>query len=151
MRGYEKNTVDLYHEELSKQREKNEKKVQKFKQSEEKKRKKELKRLEKFEDREFARKNKLSRESRYNLPKNDIISKYILITYKISIATMLFITITYFIYSLIRKKISVFNSVLFTFMMFGFILSVTIQKKKEKRISFIITSILCILWMLLHL
>lgn len=143
--------VDLYHDELSKQEEKEKKKIEKFKKKEERKKRKEEKKLEKKEDREFARRQKMSRESRYNQINENKLDILLPKIYKISIIVILFFTLTYFLYSIIKGQIHFFNSILFTLIILGFILTSTIQKKKERKIVSIITCILLILWMLLHL
>lgn len=144
-------TVDLYHDELTKLEEKERKKIEKFKKQEEKKKRRREKKLEKKENKEFARRQKMSREARYNQTKENSLDTLLPNIYKITILITLFITLSYFLYSLIKKQIYIFNSILFTLIIFGFILTSAIQKKKERKISSIITCILCILWMLLHL
>ena len=141
--------VDLYHDELTKLEEKERKKIEKFKKKEERKKQREEKKLEKKEDKEFARRQKMSRVSKYN--QENKIDSLIPNVYKKTIFITIFITLTYFLYSLMKRQIYVFNSILFTLMMIGFILTSTIQKKKERKIVSIITCILSILWMLLHL
>lgn len=141
--------VDLYHDELTKLEEKERKKIEKFKKKEERKKKREEKKLEKKEDKEFARRQKMSRVSKYS--QENKIDTLIPDIYKKVILATIFITLTYFLYSLIKRQIYIFNSILFTLMMIGFILTSTIQKKKERKIVSIITCILSILWMLLHL
>ena len=143
--------VDLYHDELNKLEEKERKKIEKFKKQEERKKRREEKKLEKKEDKEFARRKKMSREVKYNLEKENTFDTLLPNIYKITILVTLFIALTYLLYSLIKKQIYIFNSILFTLMIFGFILTSAIQKKKERTIVSIITCILCILWMLLHL
>lgn len=144
-------TVDLYHDELTKLEEKERKKIEKFKKQEERKKRRREKKLEKKENKEFARRQKMSREARYNQTKENSLDTLLPNIYKITILITLFITLSYFLYSLIKKQIYIFNSILFTLIIFGFILTSAIQKKKERKISSIITCILCILWMLLHL
>lgn len=141
--------VDLYHDELTKLEEKERKKIEKFKKKEERKKQREEKKLEKKEDKEFARRQKMSRVSKYS--QENKIDTLIPDIYKKVILATIFITLTYFLYSLIKRQIYIFNSILFTLMMIGFILTATIQKKKERKIVSIITCILSILWMLLHL
>lgn len=141
--------VDLYHDELTKLEEKERKKIEKFKKKEERKKQREEKKLEKKEDKEFARRQKMSRVSKYS--QENKIDTLIPDIYKKVILATIFITLTYFLYSLIKRQIYIFNSILFTLMMIGFILTSTIQKKKERKIVSIITCILSILWMLLHL
>lgn len=145
--------VDLYHDELTKLEEKERKKIEKFKKKEERKKRREEKKLEKIEDREFAKKQKMSRESRYIESKKNIKDNHTLISniYKITILLTLFMTISYFLYSLIKRQIHIFNTILFLLIVLGFILTATIQKKKERKIVSIITCFLYIIWMLLHL
>ena len=115
--------VDLYHDELTKTEEKERKKIEKFKKQEERKKRKEEKRLEKKEDKEFAKRQKMSREARYNPEKETTLDKLLPNIYKITILVTLFITLSYFLYSLIKKQIYIFNSILFTLIIFGFILT----------------------------
>ena len=142
------NIVDLFQEEIEKNEEKQKKKIEKFKKQEEKKKEKELKRLEKLEDKGFAKQLKMSRMAKYSSNQNN---KKLSNLYKIFIIAILFITVTYFIYSLIVKQIPTFDSILFTLMILSFILSSTIQRKKERKIAFIVASFFAILWMLIHL
>lgn len=143
--------VDLYHDELTKLEEKEKRKIEKLKKKEEAKKRREEKKLEKKEDKEFARRQKMSREVRYNQTQQNNLDTIIPNVYKITIIITLFLTLSYFLYSLIKRQIYIFNSLLFTLIMLGFILISTIQKKKERKIISVITCILCILWMLLHL
>ncbi len=150
MKAKDEYVVDLFQEEIDKRNEKEKRKIEKFKKKEEKKKKREERKLEKQEDKEFAKQQKMSRMARYSpTTKENKIDLNLL--YKIFIIAIIFITLTYFIYSLIVRQIKIFNSILFTLMILSFILSSTIQKKKERKIAFIIASTLSILWMLLHI
>lgn len=140
--------VDLFQKELDKRNEQQKKKINKYKKQEEKKRKKELKRLEKEEDIGFAKQQRMSRISKYQNRENNF---NLALLYKIFIIAILFITLTYFIYSLIINNMGILKSILFTLMILSFILSSTIQKKNERKIAFIIASSLAILWMLMNL
>lgn len=138
MRELKQSIIDLYHKETT------DRKIEKFKQREIKQKQKREKKLEKLEDREFAKVHKelyTDKQTKISLS----------IVYKVSILTTLFLTPSYFIYSIIKKQILLFNSILFTLIVIGFILTSTIQKKKERKIMSIATSALLILWMLLHL
>ena len=143
------NIVDLFHEEIEKNEERQKRKIEKFKKQEEKRKEKELKKLEKLEDKGFAKQLKMSRMAKYSSTNENKTT--ILLIYKIFIIAILFITTTYFIYSLIAKQIPMFDSILFTLMILSFILSSTIQRKRERKITFIIASSFAIIWMLLHL
>ncbi len=147
----EKDMTNVYNDELTKLEYQEQKKIEKFKKEEERRKKKEQRKLEKQEDREFARKQKMSREARLYEKKNISAKFSITLLYKISIVTTSFFTICYLLYSIIRKQIYIFNAILFSTIMISWILSATIKKKEEKQISFVITSLLCILWMFLHL
>lgn len=138
MRKIKESIIELYHKDAT------DRKVERFKQKEIKQKQKREKRLEKIEDREFARTHK-----KLYIEKNTILSLEMI--YKISILSTLFLTLSYFIYSIIRKQILLFNAVLFTLIIIGFLLTSTIKKKKEKKIASIVTSILLVFWMLLHL
>lgn len=144
------NITTSYHDELERLKNKEKKKIEKFKKKEERKKRKEEKRLEKIEDMIFAKKNKLSRTSRY-IEDKDIKDFYITKTYKISLIMTLIFGIIYFIYSLIKHETSIINYSLFTLIVICFFLTSAIQKKKERKIASIITSILLILWMLLNM
>lgn len=138
MRKLKQSIIDLYHKETT------DRKIEKFKQREIKQKQKREKKLEKLEDREFAKVHKelyTDKQTKISLS----------MVYKVSILTTLFLTPSYFIYSIIKKQILLFNSILFTLIVIGFILTSTIQKKKERKIMSIATSALLILWMLLHL
>lgn len=138
MRELKQSIIDLYHKETTVR------KIEKFKQREIKQKQKREKKLEKLEDREFAKVHKelyTDKQTKISLS----------MVYKVSILTTLFLTPSYFIYSIIKKQILLFNSILFTLIVIGFILTSTIQKKKERKIMSIATSALLILWMLLHL
>lgn len=138
MRELKQSIIDLYHKETT------DRKIEKFKQREIKQKQKREKKLEKLEDREFAKVHKelyTDKQTKISLS----------MVYKVSILTTLFLTPSYFIYSIIKKQILLFNSILFTLIVIGFILTSTIQKKKERKIMSIATSALLILWMLLHL
>lgn len=143
------NIVDLFQEEIEKNEERQKRKIEKFKKQEEKRKEKELKKLEKLEDKGFAKQLKMSRMAKYSSTNENKTT--ILLIYKIFIIAILFITTTYFIYSLIAKQIPMFDSILFTLMILSFILSSTIQRKRERKITFIIASSFAIIWMLLHL
>lgn len=145
-----KNVINIFQKELEKREEKQKKKIDKFKKQEGKRKEKELKRLEKLEDKGFAKQQKLSRMTKYTV-NNEKKKIPISLIYKIFIIAILFITITYFIYSLIAKQIPPFDAIVFTLMILSFVLSSTIQKKRERKIAFIVASFFAILWMLLHL
>lgn len=150
MENNNENIVDLFQEEIEKNEERQKRKIEKFKKQEEKRKEKELKKLEKLEDKGFAKQLKMSRMAKYSST-NENKKLPISLIYKIFIIAILFITTTYFIYSLIAKQIPMFDSILFTLMILSFILSSTIQRKRERKITFIIASSFAIIWMLLHL
>jgi len=143
------NIINSYHDELTKLEKKEKKKIEKFKKKEEVKKRRQEKRLEKIEDKIFAKRQKLVKEE--NLIKEEKIPIFCLTNiYKVSLIITLFLGICYFVYSLI-KQVNIFNVILFTSIIIGFTLTSAIQKKKERKIISIITSILFIIWILVNM
>lgn len=145
----ENNIRDLFEDNIDT---KAKKKIEKFKKKEEAKKRRQEKRLEKLEDKIFAKREKLTREAKYNTNKINENKKINLSNiYKISLIITLSIGIFYLVYSLIKKQIPIISAILFVLIIIGFILTSAIQKKKERKITSIITSILFILWMFINM
>ena len=140
------NIINSYQEELTKLEQKEKKKIEKFKRKEERKKIKQEKRLERLEDKIFANRQKFFNQ---NDNKTSILTLSNI--YKVALGTTLISSIGYFLYSLIKKQTPVINTILFTLIVIGFLLTSTIQKKKERKFISIITSILFIIWMLLNM
>ncbi len=116
--------------------------IEKYKKRELKKEAKRKRQLEKEEDRAFSR----------LINKTDLkIEKYISYTYKVIIVSSLALILIYFIISFFQKKITIFNNILFFILSISTLISATIQNKKARKITTIITCFILILWILLHI
>lgn len=134
--------TDLFSDEEKKLERNKIREIEKYKKRELKKEAKRKRQLEKEEDRAF---NRL-------VNKTDLkIEKYISYTYKVIIVSSLALILIYFIISFFQKKITIFNNILFFILSISTLISATIQNKKARKITTIITCFILILWILLHI
>lgn len=134
--------TDLFSDEEKKLERNKIREIEKYKKRELKKEAKRKRQLEKEEDRAF---NRL-------INKTDLkIEKYISYTYKVIIVSSLALILIYFIISFFQKKITIFNNILFFILSISTLISATIQNKKARKITTIITCFILILWILLHI
>ena len=134
--------TDLFSDEEKKLERNKIREIEKYKKRELKKEAKRKRQLEKKEDRAF---NRL-------INKTDLkIEKYISYTYKVIIVSSLALILIYFIISFFQKKITIFNNILFFILSISTLISATIQNKKARKITTIITCFILILWILLHI
>lgn len=134
--------TDLFSNEEKKLERNKIREIEKYKKRELKKEAKRKRQLEKEEDRAFSR----------LINKTDLkIEKYISYTYKVIIVSSLALILIYFIISFFQKKITIFNNILFFILSISTLISATIQNKKARKITTIITCFILILWILLHI
>ncbi len=134
--------TDLFSDEEKKLERNKIREIEKYKKRELKKEAKRKRQLEKEEDRAFSR----------LINKTDLkIEKYISYTYKVIIVSSLALILIYFIISFFQKKITIFNNILFFILSISTLISATIQNKKARKITTIITCFILILWILLHI
>lgn len=134
--------ADLFSDEEKKLERNKIREIEKYKKRELKKEAKRKRQLEKEEDRAFSR----------LINKTDLkIEKYISYTYKVIIVSSLALILIYFIISFFQKKITIFNNILFFILSISTLISATIQNKKARKITTIITCFILILWILLHI
>lgn len=134
--------TDLFSDEEKKLERKKIKEIEKYKRRELKKEAKRKRQLEKEEDRAFSK----------LINKTDLkIEKYISYTYKVIIVSSLALILIYFIISFFQRKITIFNNILFFILSISTLISATIQNKKARKITTIITCLILILWILLHI
>ena len=134
--------TDLFSDEEKKLGRNKIREIEKYKKRELKKEAKRKRQLEKEEDRAFSR----------LINKTDLkIEKYISYTYKVIIVSSLALILIYFIISFFQKKITIFNNILFFILSISTLISATIQNKKARKITTIITCFILILWILLHI
>ncbi len=134
--------IDLFSDEEKKLERNKIREIEKYKKRELKKEAKRKRQLEKEEDRAFSR----------LINKTDLkIEKYISYTYKVIIVSSLALILIYFIISFFQKKITIFNNILFFILSISTLISATIQNKKARKITTIITCFILILWILLHI
>lgn len=146
-----KNIVNLFDEELDKMDKAKTKEIEKYKKREQKKENKKLKRLEKQEDRGFAKMQKVAHLKQLYEDNKHIIKNNLPIIYKVSILLLIILEIIYFIVSFFRGKLSPINNILFLFIISGFLLTSTIQKKNARKFISIITCFIIILWIILNI
>ena len=134
--------TDLFSDEEKKLERNKIREIEKYKKRELKKEAKRKRQLEMEEDRAFSR----------LINKTDLkIEKYISYTYKVIIVSSLALILIYFIISFFQKKITIFNNILFFILSISTLISATIQNKKARKITTIITCFILILWILLHI
>ena len=134
--------TDLFSDEEKKLERNKIREIEKYKKRELKKEAKRKRQLEKEEDRAFSR----------LINKTDLkIEKYISYTYKFIIVSSLALILIYFIISFFQRKITIFNNILFFILSISTLISATIQNKKARKITTIITCLILILWILLHI
>lgn len=146
-----KDIVSIFDKELDKLTEKENKKLEKYKRKEQKKEAKRLKKLEKAEDKGFARMQKISKVKDLYISNQEVIDSILPLVYKICIGALILFELIYFIASFFRNKILPFNNILFLFIVSGFLLTSTIQKKNARKLVSIVTCFLIILWIILHI